>query len=193
MLKPIIPPQPTIIWCSGCSTCAHLDYSDQFDVVFSNAALHWVADHRAVLAGTYRALRSGGRLALSFGGEGNAAAVLEVGFAVGLRPKWREYFRDFANPYSFYGPEEYQGWLDQAGFITQRVELIPKSMMHHGAEGLTSWIRTTWMPITSRVPEAEREDFVRDFVAAYIERFPADTEGKVRVQMVRLEVEAKKP
>ena len=27
------------------------------------------------------------------------------------------------------------------------------------AEGLASWIRATWKPIASQVPEAKREDF----------------------------------
>lgn len=170
-----------------------LDYIDEFDLVFSNAALHWVRDHRVILAGAYRALHKGGRLALSFGGKGNAADVLEVGFALGRKPEWLEFFEGFENPYSFYGPEEYRPWLDQAGFITQRVELIPKDMVHRGLEGLASWIRTTWMPISSRVPEPKREEFIRGFATAYAESFPADAQDNVHVQMVRLEVEARKP
>ncbi len=169
-----------------------LDYSDQFDLVFSNAALHWVKDHRALLAGAHRALRKGGRLALSFGGKGNAAAVLEVAARVAMRPEWQGYFKDFENPYWFYGPQEYRPWLNESGFITKRLDLIPKDMVHRGPEGLASWIRTTWMPLTSRVPEAKREDYISDLIEAYLQDFPPDAEGNVHVQMVRLEVEATK-
>jgi trans-aconitate methyltransferase len=170
-----------------------LDYASEFNLVFSNAALHWVRDHRAVLTGAHGALRPRGQLALSFGGKGNAAAMLEVGFAIGRSLKWREYFQGLDNPYSFYSPEEYRAWLDEAGFIIKRVELIPKDMVHRGPAGLASWIRTTWMPITSMVPEAKREDFVQDFTASYMESFPPDSEGNIHVRMVRLEVEAAKP
>ena len=64
-----------------------------FDVVFSNAALHWVDDHQAFLRGAASALRPGGRLIVSCGGKGNAHDVF-----LALRPemrlkRWREFFR----------------------------------------------------------------------------------------------------
>jgi trans-aconitate methyltransferase len=111
---------------------------------------------------------------------------------VASRPEWRGCFKDFEDPYSFYGPHEYHPWLDEAGFITKRLELIPKDMVHRGPEGLEAWIRTTWMPLTGRVPEAKREDYIRDLVETYMQNFPADAEGNVHVQMARLEVEAAK-
>src|SRR5205807_9106260 len=38
-----------------------LTFSNEFDAVFSNAALHWMRDQRAVLAGVPRALKPAGR------------------------------------------------------------------------------------------------------------------------------------
>src|SRR5277367_571270 len=52
-----------------------IKFERQFDLVFSNAALHWVDDHRAVLRGAAAVLKSGGRLAISSGGKGNAGDV----------------------------------------------------------------------------------------------------------------------
>src|SRR5690606_32972475 len=51
-----------------------LTFAGEFDAVFSNAALHWMPDHDAVLAGVVRALRPGGRFVGEFGGHGNVAA-----------------------------------------------------------------------------------------------------------------------
>lgn len=34
-----------------------LTFAEEFDAVFSNAALHWVRDHDALLNGVHRALR----------------------------------------------------------------------------------------------------------------------------------------
>lgn len=39
-----------------------LDFDSRFGVVFSNAALHWVKDHRRLLRNVKRALHPGGRL-----------------------------------------------------------------------------------------------------------------------------------
>ena len=40
-----------------------MTFSAEFDVVFSNSALQWIQEQEAVMALSYRALKSGGRLA----------------------------------------------------------------------------------------------------------------------------------
>src|ERR1700733_7573694 len=52
-----------------------LPFEGEFDAVFSNAALHWMNDHDAVLRGVYRALKPGGRFVAECGGQGNIAAI----------------------------------------------------------------------------------------------------------------------
>jgi trans-aconitate methyltransferase len=169
-----------------------LPFENEFDLVFSNAALHWVIDHRPVLEGIQRALRRPGRALLQMGGHGNASGILSVLDELMSGQKWGSYFRDFQFPYGFYTPEQYTRWLQLAGFEARRVELIPKRMVHRGAEGLAAWIRSTWLPFTQRVPEPQREAFIKELVARYIQDHPPDDRGRIRVAMVRLEVEAAK-
>ncbi|MEX0760039.1 MAG: class I SAM-dependent methyltransferase, partial [Tistlia sp.] len=45
-----------------------LDFEGRFDAVFSNAALHWMRDPAAVIAGVRGALKPGGRFVGEFGG-----------------------------------------------------------------------------------------------------------------------------
>jgi trans-aconitate methyltransferase len=170
-----------------------LPFSDEFAVVFSNAALHWVLDHALVLHGIHRSLKRGGKVLLQMGGRGNAADVVAVLDELIQALEWRGCFKGFSFPYGFYGPDEYQEWVHEAGLQAGRVELIPKDMIHQGREGLAGWVRTTWLPYTQRVPEEKREAFVAQLVDNYLERHPADEQGLVHVRMVRLEVEALKP
>jgi trans-aconitate 2-methyltransferase len=176
----------------ACEDARSLSFEPVFDLVFSNATLHWVGDHPAFLRGAYQALRSSGKLIISCGGQGNAAAVLQVFATVMAQPPWQPYFVDFPNPYFFHGLEEYGQWLPAAGFGIQRLELVPKDMTHTGAEGLAAWIRTTWMPFTHCVPEPDRDRFIADFMQSYLSRHPIDSDGRTHVSMVRLEVEAEK-
>ncbi len=169
---------------------ASLSFDGQFDVVFSNAALHWVRDHRPVLRGIYQSLRPGGRILLQMGGKGNAAQVVSVLNEMQVEPEWQAYFRDFTFPYGFYAPQEYTRWLLEAGFAVQRVELIPKDMQHAGRAGLEGWLRTTWLPYTLRVPEGKREAFIAELSGRYIQASGQEAEGAVHVAMMRLEVEA---
>ena len=58
------------------ATAEQLPYADaSFDAVFSNAALHWVRDQDAMMAGVRRVLRAGGRFVAEMGGHGNIAAI----------------------------------------------------------------------------------------------------------------------
>jgi trans-aconitate 2-methyltransferase len=170
-----------------------LPFRDEFGVAFSNAALHWVLDHQAVLQGICSSLKRGGRALLQMGGRGNGADVIAALDELIATDQWRGHFEGFKFPYGFYGPDEYQAWLHEAGLQARRVELIPKDMIHQDREGMAAWIRTTWLPYSQRVPEEKREAFVAQMVDQYLERCPVDKQGLVHVRMVRLEVEALKP
>ncbi len=81
--------------------CAEDQFVRKFDLLFSNAALHWVDDHQAFLRGAASVLKPGGRLVVSCGGKGNAHDVF-----LALRPemrlkRWREFFRKLEAPYFF--------------------------------------------------------------------------------------------
>ena len=172
--------------------CA-LPFDQQFEVVFSNATLHWVIDHGPVLDGIYKSLSPGGRILLQMGGRGNAAPLVKVLDAMQKTARWRPFFMGFVFPYGFHDPGDYKVWLKQAGFHSIRSELIPKDMTHAAKAAFAGWIRTTWLPYTHRIPAKQREAFIDELVANYTQAMPPDKDGKVHVPMVRLEVEARKP
>ncbi|HYW82379.1 MAG TPA: methyltransferase domain-containing protein [Spirochaetia bacterium] len=169
-----------------------LGFEEEFDVVFSNATLHWVKDHRAVLRSVARGLKPRGRILLQFGGRGNGDEIFEVARLMIESPRWREFFRDFEFPWSFYGPENYDAWCTAAGLSLCRAELLPRDMIQRGTEGLSGWIRTTWMPYTLRLPVERREEFIREAANCYALLHPANAQGDLTVEMVRLEIEAEK-
>jgi len=163
-----------------------------FDLVFSNAALHWVDDHEKFLRGAAAVLKAGGKLVVSGGGKGNAHDVF-----LALRPemrlaRWREFFRGMPLPYFFYAPVAYEKWLPKYGFKITTLKLAPKAATYACADGLATWLRTTWLPFTQRVPENQREEFIAAVTARYVAKHPADATGQVHVRMVRLEIAAEK-
>jgi trans-aconitate methyltransferase len=170
-----------------------LGFERRFDLVFSNATLHWVRDHLRVLRGVARALKPGGRLLFQMGGRGNARAILAVLEELARERPWAAWLGGLPFPYSFHGPEEYRGWLEQAGLEARRVDLLPKEMRLRGADGLAGWVRTTWLPYTQAVPAERREELVSRIVERYLRDHPPAADGVVTVEMVRLEVEAFRP
>lgn len=176
----------------SCVDARKLNFEREFDLIFSNAVLHWVDRQQAFLHGANLALRDGGRLIISCGGKGNAAEILETFAELTTERPWNAYFDDFYNPYFFSRLQDYQMWLEKYNFAVKRLELVPKDMTHQGREGLASWIRTTWMPFTKSVPENKREDFITQFVDLYLAKHLLDSQGSAHVSMVRLEVDASK-
>lgn len=165
---------------------------EKFDLVFSNATLHWFSNHLSVLKCISRVMKQNGKLIISCGGKGNADDVMKVMNRIIKTGQWKKYFEDFNFVYHFYGTEEYPAWLKKAGLKQVRLELIPKDMIQDGKEGLIGWIRTTWLPYTHRIPDDLREEFISEVADNYIKEKPVDENRKTHVAMVRLEVEAVK-
>ena len=170
-----------------------LEFNNEFDVVFSNAALHWVDDHKKVMEGIFRSLKPGGRFIIQTGGTGNAAAAFETIREMSLLDEWSIYLKDAKSPYKFHSDRDYEMLIPQAGFNPLRIELLTKDMVHDGVEGFKGFIRTTWLPFTQLIPENKREKFITDTADLYVKKYPIDGEGKVHIQMVRLEAEGIKP
>jgi trans-aconitate 2-methyltransferase len=169
---------------------SNLQFENEFDVVFSNATLHWIFDQRPVLCGINKGLKHGGKVLLQMGGYGNAGEVMEVLTRTLGREEWRKYFDSFGFSYGFFSPDEYSLWLREAGLNIRRVELIPKDAAHQGNSGFKSWIRTTWLPYIQQIPDQKREIFIAQLADEYLKEHTADENGMVHVNMLRLEVEA---
>jgi len=169
-----------------------LRFPEPFDILFSNAALHWVDDHPAFLEGAARSLKPGGRLIISCGGRGNAQEVFKSLCATLRLKRWRSFFRRLTAPYFFHGPEAYENWLGHYGFTASCVRLADKDAAFPGTAGLAAWLRTTWLPYTQRVPAELREQFIAEVVAHYAAKHPANPAGQLIVRMVRLEIDAVK-
>jgi trans-aconitate 2-methyltransferase len=169
-----------------------LPFQNEFDVIFSNAALHWVKNHSPVLEGIADSLKPGGRVLLQMGGSGNAAMAIAAMDKVRSRLEWCGGFNGFEFPYGFYTADEYRAWLTNAGLTPVRVELFPKDMVHANRQAFEGWLRTTWLPYTQRIAEDRRETFLKQVSDQYLNENPSTTDGMIHLAMVRLEIEAKK-
>ena len=167
-----------------------LDYTQEFDAVFSNSAIHWMRDQSAVVQGIARALRPGGRIFLSMGGRGTAAIPRRVLDELMRESKWAELLAEAPSPHHFKGPEEYEPWIAQAGLRAHRVELVQKPMRLAELAALEGWLRTTWMTYTERIPEEGRAEFIREWAKRVADGCTPAEDGALLLPMVNLEVEA---
>ncbi len=130
-----------------------------FDAVFSNAALHWVRDHDAMMAEVYRVLQPGGRFVAEMGGQGNIAAV-RVALAAALARHGYAGREDDVNYYPT--ADAYTLRLERHGFAVARMALIPRPTPLPG--GMDAWLRTFRRGLLESLPEPVREAVLRDTV-----------------------------
>lgn len=141
-----------------------LAFDNQFDAVFSNAALHWMRDPAAVIDGVWRALKAGGRFVAEMGGAGNVASVIGALESVLVR---QGIDVRGAMPWYFPSPAEYRAKLERRGFKVERIVLLPRPTPLPGRLG--DWLDTFAESFLALVPAPDRaavkdavEDALRD-------------------------------
>jgi trans-aconitate methyltransferase len=167
-----------------------LDFEEEFDAVFSNSAIHWMPDQRAVLQGIARALKPGGRVFLSMGGRGTAALATKNLDLLKKESVWAPFLMSAVSPHHFRGPEEYAPWLAEVGLLADRVELVSKPMRLASIDAMEGWFRTTWMPYVESIPAAQRGEFLREWASRVAADCGLADDGALLMPMVNLEVEA---
>lgn len=166
---------------------ATLDFADEFDAVFSNAALHWMPQAGAVIAGVARALVPGGRFVGELGGHANVAAVQTALRAVLSR---RGADPDLSGIWFFPTAEAYGAALAQGGLAVTEITLFPRPTPV--AAGLEAWLETLAAPILARLPAPERKDAVAE-IAALVGPALTDARAMVHLDYVRLRFAARRP
>jgi trans-aconitate methyltransferase len=164
-----------------------LPFTAEFDAVFSNAALHWMTDPDAVIAGVVRALVRGGRFVGEMGGTGNVAGIC----AALVRALDRRGLDGAATvPWYFPTPDEYRAKLEAAGLtvramtLTVRPTPLPTDM--------TGWLATFAQTFTRLLPEEEQPAFL-DEVAADLAPSMRGADGQWTADYVRLRFAATLP
>ena len=136
---------------------------DAFDLVFSNAALHWVPDHETLLARLTDALRTHGQLAVqvpaNFDHPSHLTAT-EVGAELGLAP----------HPVNVLAPERYAAVLHRLGYADQHVRLQVYAHRLGSRDDVVEWVKGTLL--TDYARRLERDAF-DEFLRRYRDRLLA--------------------
>lgn len=168
------------------------DYMTEFDVIFSNAALHWVADHESLLRNCHRALKQGGVLRFSFGGQGNCRFFLAVVRELMQEEPFAGHFRDFTWPWYMPGVEEYEKVLAGSAFTDYRVWLENADRWFASAGELVGWLeQPSLVPFMSAL-EGEPARLFHDLTVERMLARTAGSGGRYFETFRRLNVQARK-
>jgi len=164
-----------------------LAFENEFDAVFSNAALHWMRDPDAVIAGVWRALKPGGRFVAECGGAGNVEAI-KTALVAALDRRGIDGKKSI--PWYFPAPDDYRARLERRGFTVESIALIPRPTPLPGPLG--DWLDTFAESFLAAVPKDERSAFKREVEDA-LRPTLLDASGTWVTDYVRLRFVAWKP
>lgn len=164
-----------------------LPFREQFDAVFSNAALHWMRRADEVLAGVFRALKPGGRFVAECGASGNVARI-EAGLCAALARRGID--AEPVNPWYFPTAEQYRLKLIAHGFrvITMEVILRPTAL----PGDLAGWLETFAESFLAALPRCQRREVVQEVQESLRDEL-CTADGIWTADYVRLRFAAEKP
>jgi trans-aconitate 2-methyltransferase len=139
------------------------------DVVFSNAALQWVADHPRLFRRLTRMLVPGGELAVQVPANFDHVSHT-LASDIGREEPFASAMGDYVRTFGVLAPEAYATLLHELGFVAQSVRLQIYPHLLESADSVVEWVRGTLLTdYEARLPEA----LYQRFVARYRERLHA--------------------
>jgi trans-aconitate methyltransferase len=140
---------------------AQMQFQEQFDAVFSNAALHWMLDRVAVARSVAAALKPGGRFVAEMGGTGNIRNIENAIESVARRylgagtPAKRTYYPALG---------EYAALLEDQGLEVRTAILFDRPTPLEGETGMENWIRQFKAYYFEPLPAPQAEKAIREVV-----------------------------
>jgi trans-aconitate methyltransferase len=169
-----------------------IDYHEEFDLIFSNAALHWVKDHNKVLGKCHAALKDNGLIRFNFGSQGNCVHFIAVTKELISSAEFSPYFTNFQWPWYMPGPAEYQDLISRFPYRSTRVWEQNADTFFGTADELTGWIdQPSIVPFLKHLDQACRRRF-RDRAVERMISLTRQPDGRYLETFRRLNVSAVK-
>ena len=134
-----------------------------YDLIFSNAAFHWVEDHPALIHRLFTALRPGGQLAFQVPAMHHAVSHA-LPDELARTEAFAAAFGDWKRPQPVLEPEEYARVLYRTGFAQPKVRLVIYPHVLASRDEVVDWMKG------SLLTEYEKHltpDQFANFTAAY--------------------------
>ncbi len=149
----------------------------RFDVVFSNACLQWVPEHRKLLPSLFSLLRKGGALAVQIpmNFEEPIHRIIEE---TAQSPEWSEKF-DKPRIFHTLSEEEYFDILSE---LTDDFEIWRTTYFHRmpSIDSIIEWYKGTGLrPYLDTLSDSDKEKFLAEIKARLEEEYPVRENGEI--------------
>lgn len=169
-----------------------VDFVDKFDIIFSNATLHWVLDHKLLLANSYKALKQNGIIRFNFAGDGNCSTFFTVIKEVMSLKEFKDNFNEFQWPWYMPTINEYTKLVDSCDFNNIEIWEENADRFFSTKDDMIKWIdQPSIVPFLKLVAEGQKDKF-RNIVINEMTKRAEQTDGRCFETFRRINVYAKK-
>lgn len=151
-----------------------LTFQNEFDLVVSFNALHWIPEQDLALRSIRGSLVAGGRAQLRLVPVGARQSLESVVEETRRASQWRVYFANFNDPYLRLTPEEYAAVAERNGFRVRRRQTEDRSWDLGSRAAFLDFCAVGCVAWTNRIPAIERPRFLSDV----LDRYQSVTAGK---------------
>ena len=142
----------------------HIEFRNEYDLVFSNATLHWIKDHHSLLTNVFNSLKPSGLVRFNFAADGNCSYFFKVIRDVMTREEYKPYFNDFEWPWFMPTVDEYQKLVTQFPFQESKVWGENADRYFPDKDALIGWIdQPSIVPFLKHIDTGKKKEF-RDTV-----------------------------
>ncbi len=145
----------------------HLTFHEEFDMVVSFNALHWVPEQAEALRGIRVALKSQGVAQLRFVYEGKRRSLEDILEDTRRSATWEHYFTGFKTPYLHLTPEDYKKLAEGCGFEVQALNTKDKAWDFKSRDAFAAFGHVTFIEWTRFLPESDWPTFIADVLDRY--------------------------
>ena len=145
----------------------NLPYREEFDLVVSFNALHWVPRQEEALQSIYAAMKSDASAQLRMVCKGRRKSLEHVLEETRLSPRWAQYFEQFHTPYLHLTPEAYSELAGRNGLRVIHIRNQDKSWDFKTRSAFEAFGSVTFVEWTRLLPAQEMSNFVRDVLDRY--------------------------
>ncbi len=136
-----------------------------YNLVFSNAALHWVPDHAGLLARLTGVLRPGGQVAIQIPANHHEITYTVAKQVAGSEP-FRSALEGYTAPVHVLLPVDYSRLLHTLGYAEQRVELRVYGHLLDSRDAVVEWVKGTTLTVyRERLSDELYERFLSEYRA----------------------------
>ncbi len=144
-----------------------LPYREEFDLVVSFNALHWIPEQDEALRSIGAAMKPDGRAQLRLVPKGARKSLENVLEDTRLCSRWARYFHEFHDPYLHLTPEQYGELAGRNGLHVIRIHTESKAWDFKSRSAFFAFGSVTFVEWTRFLPEDERPIFIRDVLDRY--------------------------